>query len=65
MINVPNFGETVAVWPSPGQKIQDGAGQFGRFLQPAGRSVVWDEYWHRRFLEGAVLFHDPISKKKE
>ena len=58
----PNLGDRVVIWPTPGASVQDGAGRFGVFLD-GRREVVWDEYWHRRFLDGAVLFHDPTPPK--
>lgn len=58
MMHLPNFGDRVWVWPSA-PNVQDGETAIGRFLAPGGREVVWDSYWHRRFLEGAVHRHDP------
>jgi hypothetical protein len=59
MLNLPHFGASVKVWPAPGLRVQDGDGAHGRFLAPSGREVVWDAFFHRRFLDGSVLLHDP------
>jgi len=59
MTQLPSMGDRVRVWPASGVRVQDGATGFGRFLPPEGREVEWDAYFHRRFLEGSVLLHDP------
>lgn len=59
MKNLPHFGDHVKVWPAAGVRVQDGAEKFGHFLATDGREVIWDVYWHRRFLEGAIHLHDP------
>ena len=58
MHSLPQLGDTVRVWPAAPQ-VQDGTGAYGRFLAPAGRAVVWDDYWHRRLLDGSIHLHDP------
>ena len=58
-MNQPNLNDSIRVWPSPGQRVQDGAGAYGKFLAADGREVVWDHYWHRRLLDGSVCLHDP------
>lgn len=59
MTDLPNLGDTRRVWPALGARVQDGEGRYGRFLSEDGREVVWDLYWHRRYLDGAISFHDP------
>jgi hypothetical protein len=59
MLDLPSLGQKVHIWPAAGVKVQDGDGAYGRFLAIAGREVVWDTYWHRRFLDGAIHLHDP------
>ena len=62
MTNLPQLGDHIYVWPAVGQRVQAGAEKFGHFLAAAGAEVVWDVYWHRRFLEGAIHLHDPAAK---
>lgn len=59
MTNLPNLGDRLHVWPALGVRVQDGADKYGVFMAPDGRDVVWDAYWHRRYLEGAVHLGDP------
>jgi hypothetical protein len=59
-MSAPQLGDQVTVWPMPGLRVQDGAGRYGVFLD-GPREVTWDEYWQRRYLDGAVLLHDPAS----
>ena len=65
MTGLPNMGDTLRVWPLAGLRVQDGAGNFGRVLADSGREVVWDAWWHRRLLEGAVTLSDPLAKKSK
>ena len=59
MTNLPTMGDRVRIWPALGARVQDGAASIGRMLPLDGREVSWDAYWHRRYLEGSILFHDP------
>lgn len=60
-MQMPNIGETVHVWPTL-PNVQDGAGNWRRFLRPEGRAVVLDDYWTRRLLDGSVSLTDPRPK---
>ena len=67
MLNLPNVGQRVYVWPHPGLKVQDGAlaiSDGGRWLAPGGRTVIWDEYRHRQFLAGELHLTDPRPAAK-
>ena len=35
-------------------KVQRGENMYGQFLPPDGQEVLWDEFLHRRFNEGAL-----------
>jgi hypothetical protein len=59
MLQLPSFGERVKVWPALGVRVQDGADRFGVFLLPDGREVIWDSFFHRRWLDGSIHLHDP------
>ena len=59
MLNLPNIGDRVRVWPAAGLNVQNGDGAFCKFLPSGGREVAWDSYWHRRLLDGAIHLHDP------
>lgn len=62
MVDLPEFGKRVRVWPRPGLNVQasqtailDG----GTFLRKDGKEVEWSEFWHRRLLHGEIFLHDP------
>ena len=45
--------------PLPLRRVQDGEGNYGRFLPEAGAVRPYSYYWHQRLLCGDVLLVDP------
>lgn len=55
----PQLGARVLVKPShPGVHIQRGAGQYGKFINPDGDVLAFDEFIHARWLEGSVSIEE-------
>lgn len=53
----PQIGERVRVRPSnPAVPVQRGDGLYGQVLPAAGQEVLWDDFLHRRLLEGAITW---------
>lgn len=53
----PRIGERVVVRPTnPAVPVQRGDQVYGQFLPPDGQECLWDDFLHRRWLEGAVSF---------
>lgn len=68
LVRLPDVGDRVRLFPAPAadgagkrRKVQDGAGNFGRFLPDAGGERVFDPYWHDRLMAGDVLITDPAK----
>lgn len=62
MVDLPNFGQRVYVWPFPGRNVQNGDTAIldgGSFLASEGKEIVFSEYWYRRVLAGEISFTDP------
>lgn len=62
MVNLPDFGARVYVWPMPGRNVQAGETPIldgGSFLGADGQEVTWSPAWHRRLLAGELAFTDP------
>lgn len=62
MVDLPNFGDRVRVWPMPGRNVQAGDTPIldgGAFLAGDGVEVTWSHSWHRKLLAGDIIFHDP------
>lgn len=62
MVDLPNFGARVFVWPMPGRSVQAGDTPIldgGTFLLADGQEVEWSTAWHRRLLAGEIAFTDP------
>lgn len=55
MLNELTFGQTVKIWPTPGQRVVFGPG--GSDLPADGAEVMWNEWWFARAREGAIRFH--------
>ncbi len=72
MDRLPELGEVVKLYPAPLpdaepkpgkplplRRVQDGAGNYRRFLPDEGGERAFDLYWHDRLLRGDVVLHDP------
>lgn len=72
MTELPELGAPVRLFPAPRadvepekgkpmplRRVQDGAGNYGRFLPDAGGERVFDYFWHDRLMAGDVLLTDP------
>jgi hypothetical protein len=62
MVNLPNLGDKLHVWPAQGLKVQDSKTPIsdgGRWMDPEGRDVVWDEFRYGQFLHGEIHLHSP------
>lgn len=68
MINLPNFGDRVKVWPFPGRKVQLDArpvatDKGGRYCEDEGQEVVWSEFHYEQYRQGDLLLHPPPAAK--
>ena len=62
MTDLPNIGDKVHVWPSPGLRVQDGPrglADGGRFLPAEGREVKWSYLHLEQLRSGELFLHDP------
>lgn len=66
MIDLPQLGAQVQVWPMPGRRVLTGPYQEGAALlaqaatmPTSGQWVKWDFYWLSQLQEGAILMHAP------
>ena len=60
MVNLPDHGSTVHIWPT-NPRVQDGplaVSDGGRFLPMSGRDVVWGEFHYRQLLGGEIRLHE-------
>ena len=71
-MELPNIGDVVRLYPAPLldaevkpgkplplRRVQDGAGNYRRFLPDEGAERPFDFWWHDRLLSGDVLLVDP------
>ena len=71
-MDLPNMGEVVTLFPAPQpdaelkqglplrlRRVQDGVGNYRRFLPDEGAERPFDHYWHDRLVRGDVLLVDP------
>lgn len=68
MVDLPNFGTRVRVWPMPNRKVQHGETAIldgGAFMPEDGAEVEFSEFWHRRVLAGEIVFTDPRPRTPE
>lgn len=56
MLSDLKVGQTVRVWPRPGLRVLVDPRMPGRFLPDEGADVAWSCWWHRRALDGSVVF---------
>jgi hypothetical protein len=64
MLNIPDFGAHVRVWPMPGRRVQLDARAVdqwggGRFLPAKGAMVVWSLFHLEALRSGDLLLHAP------
>lgn len=50
----PKVGERVVVRPLGPFAVQRAEFAYGQFLPPEGQVCVWDDFLHRRLLEGSI-----------
>lgn len=72
MIDLPEIGDRVKVWPMPGRYVLTGPFHSGAALltqgqkMPAGGlEVVWDHFWYAQLKEGAILLHPPACEEHD
>lgn len=68
MIGLPQLGERVKVYPTPGRKVQNGARPLdsgGRFLAEDGAEVDWTMYHFEQYRCGDIMLHEPPKAKAE
>ena len=71
-MKLPELGDKIMLYPAPRADVepelgkalplrcvQDGAGNFGRFLPMEGAERAFDYYWHDRLNSGDVCLSDP------
>ena len=72
MDHLPAIGDLVKLFPAPLpdveakpgkplplRRVQDGAGNYGRFLPEAGAERPFDFFWHNALLRGDVVLVNP------
>ena len=67
MLNVPNFGDRVRVWPAPNRRIQNGPRPIdamggGRLLADEGAEVIWSPFHFEQLRSGDLFLHDPTPR---
>lgn len=70
MLNLPNLGDRVRVWPFPGRRIQLDArpvtpDKGGRYMDEDGQEIVWSEFHLEQLRAGDLLLHSPIPQEAE
>lgn len=65
MLDIPDLGSKVRVWPHPQRRVTDGPAPFAgvhafqNFLPPEGRDVFWTKYHLEQLRCGDLFLHDP------
>jgi hypothetical protein len=70
VINLPNNGDKVRIWPYPGRRVQIDERavnheQGGRFAADEGQLVTWSDYHAEAYRSGDFLLHDPSPRAPE
>jgi hypothetical protein len=68
MVNLPNVGERVKVWPMPGRAVQLSVVPLdagGRWMPKDGAEVVWSHFHLEQLRAGDILFHSPVAAAVE
>jgi hypothetical protein len=72
MIDLPEIGDRVKVWPMPGRFVLTGPFHSGAALLTQGQrmpkgglEIVWDHYWFAQLREGAILMHAPPCEEHD
>lgn len=71
-MQLPEIDQPVRLWPAPLpgveakpgrplplRRVQDGPGNYGRFLPESGAERVFDLFWAARLRQGDVVLSDP------
>lgn len=67
MLDLPEFGTTVRVWPFPGRKVQAterAIGLGGSFLPPDGATIRWSPFALSQLRQGDILLHAPPTEEQ-
>jgi len=64
MLDLPELGQKVRVWPMPGRQVQHGPRPVdhlggGRWMPRDGVEVVWSEFHLEQLRAGDLLLHPP------
>ena len=66
MLNLPEPGDRVRVWPCPGRRVQLDArpvahDRGGRYLSDEGQEVVWSMFHLEQLRAGDIYLHAVLS----
>lgn len=74
MLNLPEFGSRVRVWPFPGRRVlrdpppvltAAGGAAHARFLAKGGELVTWTIFHLEQLRAGDVMLHPPPCEKHD